>query len=77
MIFPTRVAGIPCQCEVQSYYPSRPMVITGTGYGDADPPEDEEFEFRLLDINGYPAPWLENKLTAAMIQQLKEEYLQH
>lgn len=77
MIFPTHVAGIPCQCEVLHYSTAKPMRITGSGYGDAEPPEDEEFEFRLLDLNGYPAAWLEAKLTPSMVVQLKEEYLRH
>lgn len=75
MIFLTYVAGIPCQCEVLEYQPYQPMRITGSGYGDAEPPEDEVFEFRLLDLNGYPAAWLEKKVTDVTICQLKEEYL--
>ena len=75
MIFHTRVGGIPCQCLVYSYYPAVPMRITGTGYGDADPPEDEVFEFRLLDRKGYPADWLERKLTNNDADRIKKEYL--
>jgi hypothetical protein len=75
MIFHTRVGGIPCQCLVYSYYPAVPMRITGTGFGDADPPEDEVFEFRLLDRKGYPADWLERKLTNNDADRIKKEYL--
>ena len=75
MIFHTRVAGIPCQCLVYSYEEAIPMRITGTGYGDADPPEPEEFEFRLLDRLGYPAQWLERKLTLNDHDRLLKEYL--
>lgn len=39
-------------CIVTHYSPSCPMRITGTGFGDADPPEDEEFEFFLQDYHG-------------------------
>lgn len=74
-VFETRVAGIPCQCLVYQYQEEIPMRITGSGFGDADPPEPEIFEFRLLDRRGYPAPWLEAKLTDDGIQSLKEEYL--
>ena len=63
MIFDTRVAGIPCQCQVLAYSPPRPMCITGSGFGDALPPEEEVFEFQLLDTQGKYAPWLERKLT--------------
>lgn len=72
--FESRVAGIPCQVEVLTYYPALPMRITGSGYGDADPPEDEFFEFQLLDRKGYPAPWLEKKLTQDDEARLLSEY---
>jgi hypothetical protein len=75
MIFHTRVGGIPCQCLVYSYYPAVPMRITGTGFGDADPPEPEEFNFRLLDRTDYPARWLEKKLTLNDKTRLLKEYL--
>jgi hypothetical protein len=52
------------------------MAITGTGYGDADPPEPEEFEFTILDRRGRPAPWLERKLTEADSDRLLAEYLE-
>lgn len=61
--FATRVAGIPCICEVTYYTEGAPMRITGTGFGDAEPPEEPEFEYRILDRKGKPAPWLEAKLT--------------
>ena len=54
MVFETRVAGIPCQCLVTHYSPELPMKITGTGYGDAEPPEPEEFEFRNHGQAGLP-----------------------
>lgn len=73
-IFESRVAGIPCQIEVLTYYPARPMRVTGSGYGDADPPEDEFFEYQLLDRKGYLAPWLEKKLTQDDEARLLSEY---
>ena len=75
MIFHTYVSGIPCQCLVYSYEEAIPMRITGTGYGDAEPPEPEVFEFRLLDRKGYPAKWLEAMLTPNIESQLLEDYL--
>jgi len=75
--FNTRVAGIPCQCHVTLYAPGAPMRITGTGFGDAEPPEPEEFEFRLLDRRGRPAPWLEAKLSDDDEDRLLVEYKQH
>ena len=77
MIFKTTVAGIPCQCEVLYYHPARPMKIFGSGKGDCEPPEPEEFEFQLLDRKGYPAPWLENKLTNSMEDKLFRAFNSH
>lgn len=77
MRFSTHVAGIPCQCEVTCYYPARPMRITGTGFGDADPPEPEIFEFEILDRKGRYAPWLEKKMTPADEARIHEEFLIH
>ena len=74
--FATRVAGIPCKIEVTYYAAAVPMRLTGTGYGDADPPEPEEFEFAVLDRRGRPAPWLERKLTEADSDRLLAEYLE-
>jgi len=75
MIFDTHVHGIPCQCEVQFYSPYIPPRVYGTGRGDADPPYEPEFVFRLLDRKGYLAPWLERKLTEHDEQRLLREYL--
>lgn len=75
MLFDTKVYGIPCQCLVHHYSPERTMRITGSGYGDADPPEPEEFEFQLYDRKGYPAAWLESKLNPDDKERLKAEYL--
>ena len=33
--------------EVHSYTPGRGMAVTGSGFGDADPPEPEEVEYTL------------------------------
>ena len=31
--------------EITSYTPAKPMLITGDGFGDCFPPEEEEIEF--------------------------------
>lgn len=74
MEFHTKVCGIPCIVKVTSYHKAEPMRIYGSGYGDCDPPEPEEFEFRLLDRKGYPAKWLEAKLTPADEQRIYEDF---
>ena len=74
MIFDTRISGIPCQCQVNYYSPFKPMKIYGSGFGDAHPPEYEEFQFTILDRKGYKADWLENKLTVKDKDRLLEEF---
>jgi len=56
------IDGIPCQIEVTSYSPGAPMVITGWGFGDAEPEEPEEIEWVVLDRRGRRAEWLERKM---------------
>lgn len=73
MIFETRVHGIPCQCQVVHYLPALPMRVTGSGFGDVDPPEPEEIQVKLLDMKGREAPWLERKLNNEDTQRLHEE----
>lgn len=75
MRFDTTIDGIPCQCHVLYYRRAMPMHIYGSGMGDCHPPEDPEFEFEILDRNGYPAPWLEKHLTPDMEHDLLEEYI--
>ncbi|SJK83809.1 hypothetical protein [Halomonas elongata] len=74
MTFHTHIAGIPCLCEVTHYSAARPMRITGTGFGDAEPPEPVEFEFRILDRRGRLAEWLERKVTQSDEARLLAEY---
>lgn len=57
-----RVSGIPCGAVITNYIAGVPMLITGSGFGDAEPPEPEEVEFFLIDRKGYPAKWLEKKV---------------
>ena len=73
MIFDTEVAGIPCQCKVLNYCPPRSMMSYGPAMEDAVPPEESEFDFVLLDRKGYPATWLEKKLTPSDNERLEEE----
>ena len=75
MIFPSRVAGIPCQIEVTtldgvegSYSPYADSDVDYYGYVD-------DFSFNVLDQRGRPALWLERKLTAADCDRLLDEAL--
>ena len=74
MQFNTKVGGIPCVCKVTYHTPYRPMRITGSGFGDCDPPEYEEFVFSILDRKGYKANWLEKKLIPSDKERLLEEF---
>ena len=74
MIFDTRISGIPCQINVRSFTPYAPMCITGSGFGDADPPENEELEYEVLDRKGYRAKWLESKITPNDNERIYEEF---
>ena len=76
MIFDTKVHGIPCQCRVVAYKPSLPMLVYGSGFGDAAPPEEEHFEYEILDRRGREAPWLAQYVTEGDEQRLKTEALQ-
>lgn len=73
--FATQLQKIPCQCQVLHYSPALPMRITGTGFGDADPPEPEEFDYELLDTRGHRARWLERKATDEDDERFLREYL--
>lgn len=73
--FLTTVDGIPCRCVVQHYRPEKPMVITGPGYGDAEPPEEAEFDFVLLGEHGDTLPITADDISDDAYKQLVDEYL--
>lgn len=52
MRFVLNVNDVDYICIVTHYHAPCPMRITGSGFGDADPPEEEEFDFFLQDYNG-------------------------
>jgi len=65
---------IECEALLTRYTPGLPMQVYGCGYGDAHPPEPEEFEFELYR-NGKRCHRLERMLTsddeADIIEALK------
>lgn len=77
MIFRTEISGIPCLCEALEYHEAMPMRVTGTGWGDAVPPEPELFEFQIRSTEGELAPWLERKLSNDDTDRLLTEYKHH
>jgi len=72
MIFPTRLNGIPCKCNVLTYNPGTPAQTSGPPEM-CDPGDPEEFEFEILDCRGRRAAWLDCYLSPAVEQQLLEE----
>jgi hypothetical protein len=71
MQFESRIAGIPCIINV-TYY----NIIKGEGCGapsDIDARGGVESEFEVLDSRGRRALWLERKLNADMIYNIKSE----
>lgn len=74
MLFKTQIRGIPCQCRVTHFSPEREMVVTGPGFGDAEPPEPMEFEYEILDRKGYRAKWLEKMIDSDIDNRLFEEF---
>jgi hypothetical protein len=77
--FPFKVKGVDALVVVDHYQRPCPMRITGSGFGDAEPPEDEEFEFHLLWPDERPAPELEEQLLDAaeskrILMHYKEQF---
>ena len=63
----TTVDGIPCGVVIDEWTAGRDWIqhtFPGAGPGDCEPPEPEEILFHLVDRKGYPAEWLERKLTS-------------
>lgn len=68
--FESTVSGIPCRVVVHTYRVQKPN-------SRADNPDDyngyTEIEFDLHDRKGYPAPWLERKLTSKDRERIEGE----
>lgn len=71
MQFDFKINGIPCIIEV-TYYDYDP----GNYHGLPENcyPSEETFEFKVLDRKGYPAAWLERKLTSNIEAEILEAY---
>ena len=71
-VFESTVAGIPCQIEVTYFDGGRPAIL-GRAPERCEPEEPAEAEFAVLDRRGYPAAWLESKLTRAERRRIEQE----
>lgn len=77
MLFETTVRGIKCYCEVTEYSPEVEMTITGSGFGDCEPPEPEEFYFIIRGLHGKRRMRaLEEQVDQSTRNRLLKEYKQ-
>ena len=72
MIFDTKIAGIPCQCQVTLC--RNVFHVSGDTHTFSISPDTGEFDFRILDKEGSPAPWLEANLAPEDPARLLEEF---
>jgi hypothetical protein len=71
-IFKSSINGIPCQILVTSYIDEKPII---SGLWENSEPGHFEFEFEVYDRKGYPAAWLEAKLTDDINDQIADEFI--
>ena len=76
--FWSTIQGIPCQIEVTSYSPGqrgdRPGMGPPMSYQDIEPPEPEELFYEVYDRKGYPAGWLEDKITEEDDENILQDF---
>ena len=65
MVFDTVAMGIPCKVEIDSYDEYIPPSFDS-------PAEGGEIYYTILDRKGYPAKWLESRLSSAEWEELEE-----
>lgn len=68
--FETTIDGIPCIVR----YSISGMEMPATR---EEPPEYEDLEYQILDRKGYPAPWLESKMTSSDELRISDECFDH
>lgn len=66
----TRISGIPCEVELLSIRGRYAPAKTDAPPEQCYPAEFPEVEFAILDRRGYPADWLEAKMTQAERQRI-------
>lgn len=70
----THICGIPCQVEMTSGRYQKPDY--GTWASDIDYYGGWfDVEFKVYDRRGYPAPWLEKKMTEAETERIIDELI--
>lgn len=61
--------------RVTDYSAASSMIITGTGFGDCEPPEDEIFEYEVLRPDGTPWPERDIQVSDAADRRIYKEFL--
>ena len=74
MIFATKIAGVPCKCEVIYHRAKNPVRLDYTGVWNPPTTPVMDVEFRILDQSGQQAPWLAKLLTQEDDYRLRDEY---
>ena len=74
--FDSHIQGIPCQVLVTHFHHQPPW----RGSAWTAPSSDDyygytEVEFEILDRRGYPAPWLERKMTERDRERIEQEVI--
>ena len=62
--------------RVTDYSAATPMRVTGSGFGDCDPPEDEIFEYEVLRPDGTPWPERDIQVSEAADLRIYREFLE-
>lgn len=74
-MIPVIAGEIECYARIDSYSPGLPMLVTGWGMGDCEPPEPPEVLFTLCDEDGTEAHWITNQLTDREFEDVEETLL--
>lgn len=71
----TQIAGIPCKVEVVHVFVQKPLGPSCDS--DWDCYGYSEVEFKVLDRKGYPARWLEAKMSSEDSERIEAEILDY
>ena len=74
MIFATKIAGVPCKCEVIYHRAKQPVSLIITGAWNPEPAPIVDVEYRIYDLEGHRAPWLAKLATQDDDYRLQDEY---
>ena len=72
----TRIAGIPCIVNLVSVVGQFSPAVISKDPDYCHEAEYPEVTFQVCDRKGYPAPWLERKLTCEEASRIESELLE-